>query len=92
MAIKHLCSVVIEDGERIALPKKANFYRKKSGEARYFHVNPKPVPSLEAIPTKPFLIFFKKKPYSMEFKNYRRNRGNIQYGETIFYDKNNNIF
>ena len=83
MAIKHLDSVIIEDNQKIEIPENSTHYRCKSGKINFFKVNPTPFPSMKEIPDCAKYICF---------PIFRKHRGNINYGEIIFSDKNNNIF
>ena len=82
MAIKHLDSIFIDDKEKIKFPEDSTHYRCKSGKIKFFKVNPTPSQSMEKRPEDAEYIYF---------KHYRRNFGNINYGETIFYNKEGNI-
>lgn len=82
MALIHICSEIIICEEKIRIPKEdgANSYDLKSGEIRFFYINPqlnkKELP-LQAI--------------EMSFNEYEKHFHNVNYGEPAFYNEEGSI-
>ena len=76
MALEFICSKDIVQGEMISVPSRANCFRTKSGQIRFFRANP-------SLDKKTQGIYENVKEIS--FEQFERHAYNIDYGEPTFY-------
>ena len=82
MALEFISSEKIDGTRRIPIPRRANCYRTKSGEVRFFRLN-------SELPD--WAIKIPRRSREIEFEGYQRCVGSITYGRQRFYDREGKV-